>query len=64
MQTAIVWQREQLLATQQRMDERNRARRAAGMIPVTQTTSQIIDTVLDATGPWNIAMDTTPPIRS
>ena len=46
------------------MDERNRARRAAGMIPVTQTTSQILDTALDVTAPWSIATDTTPLIRS
>ena len=46
------------------MDERNRARRAAGMIPVTQTTSQILDTAIDAMVPWSTATDTTPPIRS
>ena len=46
------------------MDERNRARRAAGMIPVTQTTSQILDTAINAMVPWSTAMDTTPPIRS
>ena len=46
------------------MDERNRARRAAGMIPVTQTTSQILDTAIDAMVPWSTAMDTTPPTRS
>ena len=46
------------------MDERNQARRAAGMIPVTQTTSQILDTAIDAMAPWSTAMDTTPPIRS
>ena len=46
------------------MDERNRARCAAGMIPVTQTTSQILNTAIDAMVPWSTAMDTTPPIRS
>ena len=46
------------------MDERNRARRAAGMTPVTQTMSQILDTAIDAMAPWSTAMDTTPPIRS
>ena len=46
------------------MDEHNRARHAAGMIPVTQTTSQILNTVIDVMVPWSTAMDTTPPIRS
>ena len=46
------------------MDERNHARRAAGMIPVTRTTSQILDTAIDAMVPWSTAMDTTPLIRS
>ena len=64
MRTAIAWRQEQLLAARRRMDERNRARRAAGMIPVTQTTSQILDTAIDAMVPWSTAMDTTPPIRS
>ena len=64
MRTAIAWRQEQLRAARLRMDERNRARRAAGMIPVTQTTSQILDTAIDATVPWSTAMDTTPPIRS
>ena len=64
MRTAIAWRREQLQAARLRMDERNRARRAAGMIPVTQTTSQILDTAIDAMVPWSTAMDTTPPIRS
>ena len=64
MQTTIAWQREQLLAAQQQLDERNCVRCAAGMIPITQTTSQIRDTVLDATVPWSIAMDTTPQIQS
>ena len=47
-----------------RMDERNRAQCAAGMIPVTQTTSQILDTAIDAMVPWSTAMDTNPPIQS
>ena len=64
MRTAIAWRQEQLRAAQRRMDERNRARRATGMIPVTQTTSQILDTAIDAMVPWSTAMDTTPPIRS
>ena len=64
MRTAIAWRQEQLRDARLRMDERNRARRAAGMIPVTQTTSQILDTAIDAMVPWNTAMDTTPPIRS
>ena len=64
MRTAIAWRQEQLLAARLRMDERNRARRAAGMIPVTRTTSQILDTALGATAPWSTAMDTTPPIQS
>ena len=46
------------------MDKWNRAWRAAGMIPVTQTTSQILDTAIDAMVPWSTATDTTPPIRS
>ena len=64
MRTAIAWRQEQLRATRLRMDERNRARRAAGMIPVTQTTSQILDTAIDAMVPWSTATDTTPLIRS
>ena len=64
MQTAIAWQREQLLTAQQCMDEQNQARHAAGMIPVTQTTSQMIDIVLDVTDPWSTATDMTPPIQS
>ena len=64
MRTAIAWRQEQLQAARLRMDERNRARRAAGMIPVTQTTSQILDTAIDAMVPWSTATDTTPPIRS
>ena len=64
MQTAIAWWREQLLAARQQMDERNRVRCAARMIPVTQTTSQILDTVLSVTAPWSIAMDMTPLIHS
>ena len=64
IQTTIAWWREQLLAAWQRLDERNRMRHTTGMIPITQTMSQIIDTVLDATVPWSIAMDTTPQIRS
>ena len=64
MQTAIVWWREQLLTTQQHMDERNCVRCAAGMIPITQTMSRMIDTALNAMGPWSIAMDTTPLILS
>ena len=51
MQTAIMWQREQLLATRRWMDERNCARCAARMTPVTQTMSQTIDTALDAMAP-------------
>ena len=34
------------------------------MIPITQTTSQTIDIVLNAMDPWSTAMDTTPPILS
>ena len=64
MRTAIAWRQEQLQAARLRMDERNRARRAAGMIPVTRTMSQILDTALDVTAPWSIATDTTPPIQS
>ena len=64
MRTAIAWRQEQLRAARLRMDERNRARRTAGMIPVTQTTSQILDTAIDATVPWSTVMDTTPPIQS
>ena len=64
MRTAIAWRQEQLQAARRRMDERNRARRAAGMTPVTQTMSQILDTAIDAMAPWSTAMDTTPPIRS
>ena len=60
----MAWRQEQLLAAQRRMDERNRAGRAAGMIPVTRTTSQILDTAIDAMVPWSIAMDTNPQIRS
>ena len=59
MWTAIAWQREQLLAARQRMDKCNHARHNAGMIPVTQTTSQILDTAIDAMVPWSTAMDTT-----
>ena len=62
MRTAIAWRQEQLQAARLRMDERNRARRAAGMIPVTQTTSQILDTANNAMVPWSTATDTTPPI--
>ena len=64
MRTAIVWRQEQLLAAWSRMDKRNHARRAARMIPVTQTTSQILDTAINAMVPWSTATDTTPPIRS
>ena len=64
MRTAIAWRQEQLRAVRLRMDERNRARRAAGMIPVTQTTSQILDTAIDAMVPWSTATDTTPLIQS
>ena len=64
MRTAIAWWQEQLLAARLRMDERNCARHAAGMIPVTQTTSQILDTAIDVTVPWSTAMDTTPLLRS
>ena len=64
MRTAITWRQEQLQAARLRMDERNRARHAAGMIPVTQTTSQILDTAIDAMVPWSTATDMTPPIRS
>ena len=64
MRTAIVWRQEQLRATRLRMDERNHARRATGMIPVTRTTSQILNTAIDAMVPWSTAMDTTPPIQS
>ena len=49
MQTAIAWQREQLLAAWHQMDERNHTQCDARMIPVTWTTSQILDTALDAT---------------
>ena len=64
MRTAIAWRQEQLQAAWLRMDERNRARHAAGMIPVTQTTSQILDAAIGAMAPWSTATDTTPPIRS
>ena len=64
MRTAIAWRQEQLRAARLRMDERNRARRAAGMIPVTQTTSQILDTAIDAMVPGSTATDMTPPIQS
>src|SRR6202012_2142455 len=47
MRTAIAWRQEQLRAARLRMAERNHARRDTGMIPVTQTTSQILDTVID-----------------
>ena len=60
---AIAWRWEQLLAAWQWMDERNQARCTAGMIPITQTMSQMIDTVLDVTGPWSTATDTTPLIQ-
>ena len=46
------------------MDEWNHARCTAGMIPVTQTMSQMINTALGATDPWSIATDMTPPIQS
>ena len=45
------------------MDERNQARCNAGMIPVTQTMSQILDTVIDAMVPWSTAMDMTLPTQ-
>ena len=64
MRTAIAWRQEQLQAARLRMDEHNRARRAARMIPVTRTTSQILDTAIDAMVPGSTATDTTPPIRS
>ena len=60
---AIAWHQEQLLTAWQRMDEQNQVRRTAGMIPVTQTMSQMIDTVLDVMGPWSTATDMTPLIR-
>ena len=60
---AIAWRQEQLLAAWQWMDEQNQARHTAGMIPVTQTMSQMIDTALDVMGPWSTATDMTPPIR-
>ena len=60
MRTAIEWQWEQLLAARQQMDERNHTKHAARMIPITQTTSQILDTALDATDQWSIATDMTP----
>ena len=34
------------------------------MIPVTQTTSQILDTAIDVMVPWSTAMDTNPLIQS
>src|SRR6202012_6137748 len=60
MRTAIAWRQEQLLAARLRMDERNRAQRAAGMIPVTQTTSRILDTALGPDAPGSLVTDTTP----
>ena len=64
MRTTIAWRQEQLRAARLQMDERNHARRTAGMIPVTQTMSQILNTAIDALVPWSTATDTTPPIRS
>ena len=64
MRTTIMWRQEQLLAARLRMDEHNRTRRAARMIPVTQTTSQILDTAIDVMVPWSTATDTTPLIQS
>ena len=64
MRTTIAWRWEQLLAAWLRMDKCNRARHTAGMIHVTQTTSQILNTAINAMVPWSTAMDTTPPIQS
>src|SRR6202012_2974970 len=63
MRTALAWRQEQLLAARLRMDERNRARRAAGMIPFPRPTGQVLDTALDVSAPGSIATDTNPPSR-
>lgn len=64
MCTAVKWQCEQLLVARQCLDARNQAQCKAGMIPITQTMSQILDNALEDVDQWNIAMDTTPPILS
>ena len=61
MRTALAWQREQLLLARIRLDERNKARVAQGMIPISRTTSQTLDRALEDVDQWSIATDTTPP---
>ena len=61
MRTALAWQREQLLLARLRLDERNKARVAQGMIPIGQTTSRTLDRALEDVDQWSIATDTTPP---
>ena len=61
MRTALAWQREQLLLARIRLDKRNKACLAQGMIPISWTTSQILDHALEDVDQWSIATDTTPP---
>ena len=61
MQTALLWRREQLCTEQIRLARQNKERLEAGMIPISQTTSRILDRALEDVDQWSTAMDTIPP---
>ena len=61
MQTALIWRREQLCAERIRLARRNQERVKQGMIPISQTTSRILDRALEDVDHWSTATDTVPP---
>ena len=61
MQTALLWRREQLCAERIRLARRNKERVEQGMIPISQTTSRILDRALEDVDQWSTATDTLPP---
>ena len=61
MQTALLWRREQLCAKRIRLARRNKERVEQGMIPISQTTSRILDHALEDVDRLSIATDTIPP---
>ena len=61
MQTALLWRREQLCAKRIRLARCNKERVEQGMIPISQTTSRILDRALEDVDHLNTAMDTIPP---
>ena len=61
MQTALLWRRKQLCTERIRLAHCNKECVEQGMIPISQTTSRILNCALKDVDQWSTATDTTPP---